>query len=293
MTRPNPTLKAAALALAERGWHVFPLVPNGKKPAVSGWQERATTDAERIARCWDHGAYNIGLATGPTRLVVVDLDKPKTDTDVPPAEWAEQGATDGADVFTLLAAAAEQPCPGDTFTVGTPTGGQHLYFLAPEGVDFRNTAGKLGWKVDTRAVGGYVVGPGSLIDGAPYAILNDAPPAPLPKWLAELLRPAPLPPQEPMSIPVAIDRRTAYLNAAVTGQVNAVLDSPPHGHNIALYHSSVALGQLVAGGALSEYDVTDWLLTAAMRVGQGEGEARRTIRSGLAKGRARPRTVAA
>ncbi|WP_406297720.1 bifunctional DNA primase/polymerase [Embleya sp. NBC_00888] len=293
MTRPNPTLKAAALTLAERGWHVFPLVPNGKKPAVAGWQERATTDAERIARCWDHGAYNIGLATGPTRLLVVDLDKPKTDTDVPPAEWAEQGATDGADVFALLALTAEQPYPGDTFTVGTPTGGQHLYYLAPDGIDFRNTAGKLGWKVDTRAVGGYVVAPGSLIDGAPYAILNDTAPAPLPEWLAELLRPAPLPPQEPVMIPVAIDRRTAYLNAAVNGQLDKILKSPEHGHNIALYHSAVALGQLVAGGELSESDVTNRLMSAALQVGQPEREARGTIRSGLAKGRARPRTVAA
>ncbi|MEU6547057.1 hypothetical protein [Streptomyces sp. NPDC046859] len=53
------------------------------------------------------------------------------------------------------------------------------------------------------------------------------------------------------------------------------------------------LGQLAAGGELSEGDVTGWLLTAALQVGQGEREARRTIASGLRAGARRPRTVAA
>lgn len=46
-------------------------------------------------------------------------------------------------------------------------------------------------------------------------------------------------------------------------------------------------------GELSEADVTGWLLTAALQVGQGEREARRTIASGLRAGARRPRTVAA
>ncbi|MER5801644.1 MULTISPECIES: hypothetical protein [unclassified Streptomyces] len=64
-------------------------------------------------------------------------------------------------------------------------------------------------------------------------------------------------------------------------------------HNNALYIASVALGQLVTGGELSESDVTGWLLTAALQVGQGEREACRTIASGLRAGARRPRTVAA
>ncbi|MFD7489052.1 hypothetical protein [Streptomyces mirabilis] len=64
-------------------------------------------------------------------------------------------------------------------------------------------------------------------------------------------------------------------------------------HNNALYIASVALGQLVAGGELAEADVTGWLLTAALQVGQGEREACRTIASGLRAGARRPRTVAA
>jgi len=288
----NP-LKTAALSAGARGWHVFPLVPGAKRPAVKDWETRATTDPERVARCWEHGPYNIGLATGPSGLVVVDLDKPKTESDVPPAAWAEQGATDGADVFALLAVAAEQPYPGETFTVGTPSSGQHLYFLSPEGTEFRNTAGKLGWKVDTRAHGGYVVAPGSLINDTPYRVLADVAPAMLPPWLVESLRPAPLPPQEPVKIAVPTDRRSAYLHVAVTEQVKRVLDAPGGRHNISVYLSAVALGQLVAGGELGESDVIGWLMSAAQQVGQGQDEARRTIRSGLDAGKGRPRVVAA
>ncbi|MEV7325310.1 bifunctional DNA primase/polymerase [Streptomyces sp. NPDC093970] len=59
--------------------------------------------------------------------------------------------------------------------VKTPSGGTHLYYAAPEGEKLRSTAGKLGWKVDTRAAGGYVVGAGSIVNGRTYATVRDAP----------------------------------------------------------------------------------------------------------------------
>ncbi|MDI1466273.1 bifunctional DNA primase/polymerase, partial [Catellatospora sp. KI3] len=46
---------AAALAAARKGWHVFPLIPGAKEPAVSRWEQRATTDPDRIRRCWSCG----------------------------------------------------------------------------------------------------------------------------------------------------------------------------------------------------------------------------------------------
>ncbi|MFE0275704.1 bifunctional DNA primase/polymerase [Streptomyces sp. NPDC058992] len=288
----------AALDAAQRGWHVFPIRPGGKRPAVSDWEPRATADGERISRCWERAAYNVGIATGPSGLVVVDLDRPKHPGDVPPAEWAEYGVTDGADVLAVLCERHGQPFPTDTYTVRTWSGGTHLYFAAPEGEPLRNTAGDsargLGWKVDTRAVGGLVVGAGSTFDGRPYEITHNAPAAPLPGWLAELLRPAPLPPQKPVRVALAgRGRRGAFLRSAVNGEVERVTRSGAHEHNNALYIASVALGQLVAGGALGEADVTGWLLTAALHVGQGEREARRTIASGIRAGARRPRTVAA
>ncbi|MGW1491744.1 bifunctional DNA primase/polymerase [Streptomyces sp. NPDC002402] len=298
---PQPersALHQAAQDAAARGWHVFPLIPGDKRPAIRDWAERATTDPERIARCWAHAPYNIGIATGPSRLVVVDLDRPKSPDDTPPADWAARGVANGADVLKVLCEQHGQPYPSATYTVGTWSGGTHLYFAAPKGEELRNTTGDsskgLGWKVDTRAVGGLVVAAGSTFGGRPYTVLDNSPAQPLPGWLLELLRPTPLPPQQPITIALtARDQRTAFLRAAVNGELKRVTSSGDDQHNNALYIASVALGQLVAGGELTEAEVTGWLLTAALQVGQGEREARRTIESGLRAGLRRPRTVAA
>ncbi|MGW2186592.1 bifunctional DNA primase/polymerase [Streptomyces sp. NPDC001719] len=283
----------AALQAASRGWPVFPLVPGGKRPAVRNWEERATTDPERITRCWTHAPYNIGIATGPSRLVVIDLDTPKAADDTPPGDWTQPGITDGADVLAALCERHGQRYPCETHAVRTWSGGTHLYFAAPDGAEFHNTRGKLGWKIDTRAVGGLVAGAGSVVEGCPYTVMHEAGPEPLPQWLAELLRPAPLPPQQPIAVSLAADRRGSYVRAAVNGELERVTSSPPDGHNNALYLAAVALGQLVAGGELGEGEVTLWLTAAALQVGQGEREARRTIASGLGAGAKRPRTVAA
>lgn len=288
-------LAAAALDLAARGWHVFPLRPRAKVPAVRGWEQRATTDPDRIRRCWAAGPFNIGVATGPAGLVVVDLDTPKPD-DQPPADWARPGICDGFDVLAALAEQAGTRIDLGTFTARTRRGGVHLYYTAPDGVELRNTSGTLGWLIDTRAHGGYVVGPGSYVqapDGTGrYEITNPAPAAPLPGWLADALTPA-AQPAGPVTVPLASDRRGTYLRRAVLAEIERVTGSPPHGHNTALYHASVALGQLVAGGALDADHVTDWLSDAAAQVGQPAREAERTIASGLKAGAKRPRSVAA
>ncbi|MET8538872.1 bifunctional DNA primase/polymerase, partial [Streptomyces sp. NPDC005065] len=52
MTHPDtigrPRLLRAALDAAELGLRVFPLRPGDKRPAVTEWESRATTDRERI-----------------------------------------------------------------------------------------------------------------------------------------------------------------------------------------------------------------------------------------------------
>lgn len=290
----TPALLSAALNAAERGWHVFPLHHGSKRPAVRRWEQRATTDPERITRCWTAGPYNIGIAAGPSRLVVIDLDTVKGPDDLPPAEWAEHGVRNGAEVFRALQEQHdESPLVPDTFGVATVSGGAHLYFAAPAALELRNSAGKLGWKVDTRAGGGYVVGPGSIVNNRSYEITSNASAAVLPDWLAGLLRPAPLPPQKAVTVALPADRRGKWLRAAVNGELERVTRAQEGERNNALYLASIALGQLVAGGELSEAEVTDWLGAAALQNGQSDREARRTIASGLRAGAKRPRTVAA
>ncbi|MFE5729302.1 bifunctional DNA primase/polymerase [Streptomyces sp. NPDC056528] len=288
----SPPPPPGALRAAEQGWHVFPLVPGDKRPAVRSWETRATTDPARLPRCWSAGAYNLGVATGPSRLVVVDLDVPKGDQDRPPV-GTPKSVTDGADTLALLAEQHGERYPSDAYTVRTGSGGLHLYFAAPVGAALRNTAGKLGWKIDTRANGGYVVGAGSAVRGRAYEVVHEAPPVPLPAWLAELLVPAPLPPQGSLSMPLhGDDRHDTYLKTAVDGERRRVAQARAGNRNNALYQASVALGQLVAGRELTADYVTSQLVAAALRIDLSEGDARRTVASGLRAGARKPRTVA-
>lgn len=304
----------AALAAAQRGWPVFPLRPGEKRPAFpdhdaagctgtdprchaagthQGWEQRATTDPDRITRAWTHTAWNIGIATGPAGLVVVDLDMPKHG-ETPPPEWQIQGVTTGEDAFAYLCEQAGQPLPLDTHTVTTPSGGLHLYYQHPaDGPRLRNTTKTLAWLVDTRAWGGYVVGAESVVGRGIYTTVYDIDPAPLPNWLAQQLAPAPLPPQRPVVVELDTGRLSAYLRAAVDRTVADLRATQSGQRNRALYGAAVSLGQLVAGGALPEQEVTALLAQVAAEIGQGPGEAARTIRSGLKAGANRPRSVAA
>ncbi|MGP8300177.1 bifunctional DNA primase/polymerase [Streptomyces inhibens] len=287
---PRPLARAAFEAV-DRGWYVFPLVAEGKRPAIRSWEQRAKDDIRSIARCWAAGDYNLGIAAGLSGLVVVDLDVPKHDKDVPPT-GTHPNVTGGADTFALLAKQHGQRLPIETYTVRTASGGTHLYFAAPTDIELRNTAGTVGWKIDTRANGGYVVGAGSSIAGKSYTVVCGAPPLQLPGWLTKLLVPSPLPPQSPVLVPLLVnDRHSAYLRAAVSGELERVTRAHNGNRNNALYQASVALGQLVAGGDLKASEVSDWLTGAAVRAGLTEPEARRTIASGQRAGAKKPRSV--
>lgn len=92
---------------------------------------------------------------------------------------------------------------------------------------------------------------------------------------------------------VATGNRGAYLNKAVTASLTAIADAPQGRRNATLYGAAVALGQLVAGGALDPDDTEQLLTAAAERAGLAPMPARRTIRSGFRAGTQRPRSVPA
>jgi len=313
----NETMCEVALAAAARGWHVFPLRPDDKRPAFPnhpadactqqdprcraghvGWEDRATTDADRIRRGWAETPYGVGIACGPSGLLVIDLDALKVGQDTPPA-WAGKGVDHGGIVFDDLCRRAGQPFPFDTYAVMTGRGGTHLYFWQPStGPALRNTSGErgngLGWLIDTRAHGGYVVAAGCTVAGLPYTVdREDTPVADLPGWLAERLAPAPLPEQRPVVVDLPGGRAGAYVDAAITRQLAYLRQAAEGERNHALYVSAVALGQLAAGGALTAEQAADLLEAAALSIGLTRFETLRTIRSGLAAGARRPRTVAA
>ncbi|MFI1091942.1 bifunctional DNA primase/polymerase [Streptomyces sp. NPDC020917] len=288
MAHPDrPALLCAALAAAGRGWPVIPLRPGSKVPALHGerrcpgtgdcrgghrtFEQRATTDPARIERCWAAGAFNVGIATGPAGLVVVDLDTVKA-TD-------EKGTPDGATNFSALCERAGQAVPV-TRTIRTASGGTHLYFTAPPGIRLTNTAGTLAKKVDTRAWGGQVVAPGSRVPEGPYAALSDAPPTNLPGWLQSALTA----PQRPVtgSIRPTPPRNAPRLAVVVLDrEVTAVRGSSEGGRNAELLRAVRAVGRFVAWGDLDRTAVEEAFQAGGESAGLPASECRATIRSAL------------
>ncbi|MET9723040.1 bifunctional DNA primase/polymerase [Streptomyces zaomyceticus] len=292
----HPSTLDAALRAAARGWHVFPLRPGDKRPAGHAEEhcpstgrcsaghrtpeERATTDHTQIQAAWTHKPYNVGLATGPAGLVVIDLDLPKPTDKAAPTEW--EGFRDGIEVFAAVCERAGHPVPTDTYTVRTGRGGLHLYFTAPEGKRLRGSAGRVGWKVDTRAWGGYVVAPGSVVHRRPYEVVNAVDPTPLPTWLCDLLTPPPAPaPLSVSAVRARIGRTDRYAAAAMNGELAKLAAAPDGEHNLTLYRAAYALGRLIAAGSLLEQEVTDRLTEAALAKGLTASRTASSIRDGI------------
>lgn len=158
----------AALTYARRGWHVFPIhtpadgacscrKPDckdiGKHPrTMNGWKD-ATTKEEQIRKWW--GMWpdaNVGIACGPSGLVVVDVD---------PRHGGDESLRD-------LTSRHGEECL-DTVSALTGGGGGHYLYQAPGGRSIRNAAGIFPG-IDLRGDGGYIVAPPSLHEsGGHYA----------------------------------------------------------------------------------------------------------------------------
>jgi Bifunctional DNA primase/polymerase, N-terminal len=274
-------LMVAALQLVEQGFYVFPLRPRDKRPLphFKQWEKRATRDQDIVYQWWSDSPYNIGVATGPSQLLVIDCD---TATDSATVDWRQE-----EDEVAIL----RRQLP-KTFSVRTPSGGLHLYFTAHKNVPLGNTASRLGKHVDTRGAGGYIVGPGSVCSGRIYVVVDHAPIAPLPTWITELLVP-----RQPSRAPVASRQRVAghYLRAILEGEGKRVRSATPGSRNDALNTAAFILGQLVGSGGITEEHAWSLLRNAAqVHVGVNgftEGEVELTIESGLAAGMQRPRCI--
>jgi hypothetical protein len=282
---------------------------------MTDWEHRASIDARRVDAWWArHPRDNPAIACGPSRLVVVDLDMPKAGQETPPQRWAEwAGHANGPAVFATLAARAGQALPIDTYTVTTPSGGRHLYFTAPEldgyegqevGVgsevatsylrgasrrarpvdqhlrllrrpELRSTWGRLGWLVDTRAAGGYVLAAGAIVHGWAYVIEHDAFVAELPDWLTASLR-APLTPAPiPLGAPVQVADR--YAAVALAGECERAASAPEGSRHWELNKAAWNL----ADGRLARSTVEAALQAAGEQAGRGTQEVAATIRSAL------------
>jgi N12 class adenine-specific DNA methylase len=279
-----------ALDLALQGFAVFPVTANDKTPLVRHWPSAASTDPQTVITWWRrHPRANIGIACEASNLFVIDLDIPKNAGD----------ASTGESSLTLLAAGRPMPA---TRTVTTPSGGTHLYFRPPPGIELGNTVGDtrtgLGHLIDTRGVGGFVVAPGSTIDGRPYQVSHELPIAPLPEWLTTELtdrRSQASPPTAAAapdaSASVSDRRRDAYGRAAMRRAANTIAQAAPGTRNHTLNREAFGLGQLVGAGVIDHDQAESELLRAARQAGLPDAEARATATSGMTAGIAQPRSI--
>jgi AAA domain/Bifunctional DNA primase/polymerase, N-terminal/Primase C terminal 1 (PriCT-1) len=140
----TPADHAAAYAL--QGWQILAIRPNDKRPQLSGWQSAdfsATLDAISA-----NSGTNLGIAV-PQGIMVLDVD---TKNDGPQ---------------TLAKLVAENGKLPNSLVATTPTSGKHIWMSLPSGVSVGNRVA-IAPGLDVRTLGGYVVAPPSVINGAAY-----------------------------------------------------------------------------------------------------------------------------
>jgi hypothetical protein len=132
-----------ALALAARGFHIFPCRPRDKRPATANGLKDATTDPAIIQTWWQQRPdSNLAVATGAASgIFVVDLDGLDAEAALRRLE-VEHGAL---------------PATVEAITAR----GRHIYFKWPQ-EPVRNSASKIGAHIDVRGDGGYVLCPPSI-----------------------------------------------------------------------------------------------------------------------------------
>lgn len=144
---------------AEAGFYVFPVIPDGKIPLIAKSDGGrgvldATRDFDQIAAWWTLcPEANIGCAPDASGHFVIDPDEGVTNNG-----RTKNGIQNLRDLEQDL---GHLPV---TFTVRTPGGGLHLWFKGTA----RSSTSRIAQDIDTRGVGGYVLLPGSSVDGLPY-----------------------------------------------------------------------------------------------------------------------------
>ena len=251
----------SALHYAARGWKIHPCKLN-KKPYLTEWPEKATSDPEQIKKWWKQWPdASIGCCTGGVSgFWALDIDLPDG-----PGE-------------------AEKMDLPETLTQRTGGGGYQKLFLC-NGEPIRNSAGKIARKIDVRGNGGYVILPPSPHpSGGRYEWINESEIATAPHWLIEKASKQSAAPRASVH-----GTTTPYGRAALADEITTLSSAREGERNDTLNRSAYSLGQLIAGGELDEGTVRTGLLSTALMIGLGRGEAEKTLDSGITQGKEHPR----
>ena len=289
-------LTAALKALSD-GHTIFPTEPNDKTPIriyqdrskdeapwTIRWSEVATNDLDTVVRWWVHApAANIGIACKPSELLVIDCDQPKRDgmLDDTPFAYLHGLLGPRVDGETLYDAVVQRyggpaavSTAFDTYAVRTGSGGLHLYYRWPRGIQSTQDSivkGLLDVRGNGGTRGGYVLGAGSTTAAGEYVAANHSPIRPAPAWLVELVKERPSPrraPQGPFQRPV---------NPNFAGLRRQVANALEGNRSNALYWAARAM----CNDGASQADCEALLVDAYLECGGdgGERQARQSIAS--------------
>ena len=293
-------IRAAQYYAGERRWRVFITTDDCRTPIKDPTFEHGVHDAtndptEVERRLAQYPNANLALACGrASGVLALDIDR--------------KGEVDGFAQLARLEAEFE-PLPV-TPRSETPSGGAHLLFRFPIGVDPRNRVGikrydKDGNRtvyagLDVRANGASIALPPSRKPTGAYswtAKPSETPLAPVPRWLLALMlsEPPPRPPAPKVRLS-STDKAARYVGAAIDRECgNLARMGPNSGRNLALFQAAANLGELVGAGVLSQDMAEHALEIAAHDNGlvseDGMHAVRASIRSGMTKGMAKPREL--
>lgn len=297
----HKALSAAQIAAA-RGLFVFPLART-KRPAIPSPHPEdrrckgecgqlghgvhdAGNDPAWVRELFDAApwatAYGIVCGRAPHHLIGIDLDVKNGD--------------DGPANFRALAAEHGFDIPA-TATVATPSGGWHLWFVAPQDARIINSQGKLAAGIDVRGTAGMLVGPGSRTRYGEYRFAPRTDPntvAPLPVALLALLTAEPAASQvapDPTALRERIRAQGAYGAAVLDREAEKVETQKTPGRKNRLWASAAAVGRLVHAGTLADAVAFDALLSAGLACGLDRRTCERTVRSGFERAAAGPRAA--
>lgn len=283
-----PTIVAAALEYAARGWPVFPVPPGEKKSYKSaahsnGSKWGATTDPAEITTDFARWAgANVGIITGPVSgLLVIEADT-----------LAGHGVDGIANLQRLIDEHGVLP---PTIEARSPSGSRHLYFSYPDELVVKNSASVVAAGVDVRADGGMIIAPPGHRPGIGcydwVCSPSEIDPASCPEWL---LRRCVEAKKRENSVPHGCAMEIgpyekAWVETTLRNVLAELLSAREGGRNEALNGAAFSVGQIVGAGLLDKGTAVARLTGAAKSIGLSEGEIFPTIDSGLTAGIKSPR----
>lgn len=191
-----------AQRMQDRGYAPVLLAAGSKRPIRNGWQQGDPEDVARSIQ-WDprHNlGWRMGVQPNGKRLLAVD--------------------DDGGLQLLVETLGALPP----TWEQLTPSGGRHLVYRVPAGIELSNRVRVAGHAVDVRCDGGQIaIAPSEIEGGSKYVVTRHGPIVELPaRWLA-CLRAAPLPAPVPLPdhLTPSLERAlkyTARCEPAIAGQ---------------------------------------------------------------------------